>query len=85
VLRDHTQEVKRIAFSPGGNMLATTSGDMTVRVFNMRTFECISTLTGHTDHVFDVCWNAESNMIASASHDKTWRLWSPKPLDDDDY
>ncbi len=54
VLNAHTAEVKRVAFSPLGNggKLATASADMSVRVWDMNTFECTSHLTGHKDHVF---------------------------------
>ena len=52
------KEVKRVAFSPYGRALATTSGDGTVRLWDSRTLECYETLPGHEDHVFDVAWCA---------------------------
>ena len=48
MLRSHQGEVKRVHFSPYGRMLATTSGDATVRIFDTRTFEFITALRGHT-------------------------------------
>ena len=38
-------QVKRVRFSPHGRALATTCGDASVRLWDMRTFQCYSSLT----------------------------------------
>lgn len=40
VLQAHSDGVNRIAFSPYGKLLATTSKDRTVRLFNTTTWKC---------------------------------------------
>lgn len=82
VLNQHKAEVKRVAFSPLSSTLqgklATASADMTVRIWDMNTFECISQLSGHRDHVFDVAWSSKGDYLVSASHDSIVRKWEPK-------
>lgn len=68
-------EVKRVAFSPYGRALATTSGDGTVKLWDSRSFECYETLAGHEDHVFDAAWCNGGDQLVTASHDRKWRLW----------
>ena len=46
VLRGHTRSIDRIAFSPDGKQIATSSEDFTVRIWDTYTGELIETLTG---------------------------------------
>jgi F-box/WD-40 domain protein MET30 len=54
--------------------LVTGSMDHTLRIWNWRTGECISTLQGHTKGV--VCLNFDSTLIASGSVDTTIKVWN---------
>jgi WD40 repeat protein len=66
-----------VAFSPNGKLLASSTFDKTVRLWDAATGEARGEpLTGHTDHVIAVAFSPEdSNLLASASADKTVRLW----------
>lgn len=55
VLTAHKGEVKRVAFSHGSRYLATASGDTSVGIWDVTTFEPIAHLLGHMDHVFVSC------------------------------
>ncbi len=44
VLRGHTNQVKSVAFSPDGHILASGSIDETIKLWSVRTGECLKTL-----------------------------------------
>jgi len=47
-LKGHTGHVYGVSISPDGRLLASASGDMTIRLWNLETAELIRTLTGHS-------------------------------------
>ena len=71
-------QVKRVKFSNNGKFLATTSGDKTVRIYEVASLHCVRSCVGHMDHVFDVAWSDQDEFIASCSHDHTCNIYEPK-------
>ena len=47
----HTDEVLDVTFNFTGQLLASASADGTVRVYDTKSFECVSTLAGHESEV----------------------------------
>ena len=45
----HEGGVKDCCFSPDGNLFASTSNDTTVRVWDVGSLKCISTITKNTE------------------------------------
>jgi len=74
-------EVKRVSFSPNGDMLAAACSSGRVLVYNIKTMmpQPVAELDGHTDCVFDVTWGVcpqtQAKVLISASHDHSCRYW----------
>ena len=75
----HTSYVFSLAFKPNSYLLASASGDNTVRIWDVgnNNRRHVRTLRGHTDTVWSVAWSPDGRTLASASQDGTVRLWNP--------
>ncbi|KAI3377511.1 hypothetical protein L3Q82_008684, partial [Scortum barcoo] len=75
-LQDHRDDVNWCAFS--GKLLATCSGDKTLRIYNTCDFSELpfSPLSGHGYSVHCCCFSACGQFLASCSTDATTVVWS---------
>lgn len=75
-LTGHINTVYAVAFSPDGLLLATASGDKSIRLYNLlEEASDLALLRGHHAAVRDVAFSPDSTQIASASADNSVRLW----------
>lgn len=76
ILQDHRDDVNWCAFS--GKLLATCSGDKTLRIYNTRDFSELpfSPLSGHGYSVHCCCFSPCGQFLASCSTDATTLVWS---------
>ncbi|KAJ3010945.1 UNVERIFIED_CONTAM: hypothetical protein HDU68_001883 [Siphonaria sp. JEL0065] len=84
-LNGHTEAVLAVSFSPDGSMLATGSGDTTIRIWDLNTETPRHTLQGHSNWVQILAWSPDAKYLTSGSMDKSIRIWDPKvgkPLGD---
>lgn len=72
----HSGCISCLTFSADGKILASASGDQTIRLWGRDTGELKRTLNAHSDMVLSVAISPDGQTIASASADQTIRLWS---------
>src|SRR6266702_3658047 len=87
-LTGHVGGVLSVAISPDGQMLASGSADMTIKLWHLKTrlwhlkiSGLLRTLTGHEGDVLSVAISPDGQMLASGGHDKTIKLWNLKTGD----
>jgi predicted NACHT family NTPase len=76
ILSGHTQQVYAVAWSGDGQILASGSGDHTVKFWDIRTGQCLKTSIGHENWVYAVAFSPDGQILASGSGDHTVKLWS---------
>lgn len=67
--------VQSVAFSPGGQVLASAGIDNVVSLWEVASSQHLRSLRGHTDQVSSVAFSTDGRTLASASHDGSVRLW----------
>lgn len=72
----HSGCVSSLAFSRDRRILASASGDKTIRLWGGYTGECKRTLNGHSDTIWSVAISPDSQTLVSGSADKTVRVLS---------
>ena len=72
--KGHTDWIRSLTFSPDGTTLASASFDKTVKLWDIRTGECLKTLQAH-GRVNSVSISPDGKTLASGSDDKTVKLW----------
>jgi WD40 repeat protein len=56
-------------------MLATSSGDSTVKIWNFEKQKCVHTFTDHLQAVWSAHWHSCGNFLVSGSRDNTAKIW----------
>lgn len=75
-IQAHKEFIESCCFSNDGGLLATTSGDETVKVWRLKPdLMLLLTFTGHEGVVWDCDFNSSSSLLCSCSSDKTVRIW----------
>ncbi|KAF7183375.1 hypothetical protein CNMCM7691_003574 [Aspergillus felis] len=74
-LEGHSDEVTSATFSHDSRLLASASGDNTIKVWDASSGQCIQTLEGHSDLIYSVMFSHDSKLLTSASKDNTIKVW----------
>ncbi|MEN4398685.1 TIR domain-containing protein [Mycolicibacterium senegalense] len=75
-MKGHTADVKGLAFSPDGKLIASTAADETIRFWDAKTRNPIGEpMRGHQGIVVGVAFSPDGSRIVTGGADKTVRLW----------
>jgi WD40 repeat protein len=81
VLKDHKMQANCLQTLPDGK-LASGSADKTIKIWNIETGKCLTTLVGHTEAVLSLCL-VDADTLVSTSFDgaiKVWNNLSTRPI-----
>ena len=68
--------VTGLAFSPDGQLLASSSIDSTIKIWNLDTGECLKIFTGKQQWIWAVAFSPDGQTVASGGEDNTITLWN---------
>eukprot|EP01114_Cavostelium_apophysatum_P008322 TRINITY_DN2072_c0_g1_i1.p1 TRINITY_DN2072_c0_g1~~TRINITY_DN2072_c0_g1_i1.p1 ORF type:complete len:931 (-),score=272.47 TRINITY_DN2072_c0_g1_i1:40-2832(-) len=78
-MKGHTRRVTAVDFHPNAaNVLVTSAGDLTIRLWDVEKSEEKIKLEGPTDAIQSVSWNWDGSLMASSSKDKEMRIYDPR-------
>src|SRR5437764_12459035 len=79
-LKGHQGSVLAVAFSPDGKVLASSSRDKTIKLWDPATGGLKRMLTEHTADVYDVTFSPKGDLLASCGRDRTIKLWDAQAV-----
>ncbi len=77
-LRGHKGPVYAIAFNEPGGLIATASGDQSVRLWDDKTYDRLHTLSGHGGPVSAINFNPKGTHLATAGKDRNVKIWDTR-------
>jgi hypothetical protein len=71
----HGDEIFKVVASPKEPLLATSSADKTVRLWNLDTLAAGKTLTGLNDYIYALAFSPDGQFLAAGSYDGEVKIW----------
>jgi len=78
-LPGHANQVRALAFSPDGKLLAAAGGSPAqfgeIKLWDVAGRKELRTIRGHRDNIFAVAFSPDGKMLATCSYDRMIKLW----------
>lgn len=79
ILHGHSEKIYSIRFHPlASDILASSSYDMSVKIWNLSSGKDEIILKGHTDQIFSLSWSPDGQHLATVSKDGQVRMYDPR-------
>ena len=65
-----------VVLSFDGKLIASCSADLSVRIWDFDSGNCLHVLKKHSGGVSGLCFNSDGKQLISSSWDKTIKIWS---------
>lgn len=75
VFESHTDDVRDVAVSPDGNLIASGSADKTVRLFDLKARKLLHTWPGHENHLVRVIFSRDGKRVFSGDGSDYLHVW----------
>ncbi len=62
---------------PNRGLLASASGDTSIRIWDAATSQCLSVIEAHSAEITSISWSPDGHQLASASEDEKIKIWDP--------
>jgi WD40 repeat protein len=80
-LEGHYGPISMVVFSPDGQLVASSSCDHPVRLWNVQTGDSRALFKGRANSVWNVVFSPNGHFVAAISDDHTVRLWDAQTGD----
>nr|XP_023472178.1 coronin-7 isoform X2 [Equus caballus] len=79
VLTGHTEKIYSLRFHPlAANILASSSYDLTIRIWDLQAGAERLRLQGHQDQIFGLAWSPDGQQLATVCKDGRLRVYKPR-------
>ncbi|OCT64354.1 coronin-7 [Xenopus laevis] len=79
VLTGHNERIYTVRFHPcASDILASSSYDFTIRIWNLQTGKDVHVLRGHEDQIFSLAWSPDGKYLATCCKDQRVRIYEPR-------
>ena len=69
-----SERVESVSFSPCGKRIACDSWDKTIKIWDIESGSCLSTLTGHSGAVTQLEFRDPTTLVSASDEDGTTRF-----------
>ncbi|KAG9476767.1 hypothetical protein GDO78_002259 [Eleutherodactylus coqui] len=79
ILAAHNERIYTVRFHPcASDILVSSSFDLTLKIWNLKTGKNVLTLQGHEDQIFSLAWSPDGKYLATCCKDQRIRIYEPR-------